>query len=691
MGVLCNDNRIYPGRPVLISGDCKRETGGEHAKIIQTVLDGVDALQEKTKLRIVSIASDGETRRGSAFILLTFKHALSPDSPIYALLEPLKFLNLMVGDDDLTCDKDWKHVFKRWRNLLIRLNRDIVINGHRITTDIIMDQFRSEGLSSDHIRALFNPDDLQDVKMAFDMLKDIWTLPRICTNRNRGFLESREALWILGKLLFHMVYPYLCVELSLSEQIEHLSAAAHLALALYKIDGKNFLPTNLYIDFMIMVKNVLFCVAKAKVDDIDGELFLILQGTDRLEELFGILRTMVGNDTNLDILQLVSRLAGTTEVSNILAKYPHWDRLPRRLKLSALSRDSKEIPDSADHIKPASWRGNVKLKDVSLQTSWNRGRKMLEDECKVLKPILQQLDRNDDVDILSPNGTLLFNVPLAEDDVDVSLELESASPLRSTTRNNTSGSDVDVEMRIEVEDALGELADTDTDGLGHQLGTGRVVNSKVLIKGIEVSKARALSKYAKFRTHASSTDRLKRVQDVSRFNKTSEEFNPLADSETPTDGTETLVIGDPIATLVRIEDQFWLCIGEVNGLRIDGRPVKYVGFDMLVEDTVTVSYQMMGMRPTTLADDPDGKHDWRTYTIKEHSSTVPGRLIQSVNPTLSETHTDTASGLPFYLFQSTFLVALTASLFQSLTVSDLKNVPKLNATPEYPYRENSGK
>lgn len=648
----------------------------------------MDFLQEKTKIRIVSIASDGETRRGSAFILLTYKRALSPDSSIYALLEPLKYLNLMVGDDDLTCDKDWKHIFKRWRNLLIRLNRDIVINGRRITADIIMDQFRSEGLSSDHIRALFNPEDLQDVKMAFDMLKDIWNLPRISTNRNPGFLESREALWILGKLLFHMVYPYLCVELSLSEQIEHLSAAAHLALALYKIDGKNFLPTNLYIDFMIMIKNVLFCVAKAKVDDIDGEFFLILQGTDRLEELFGILRTMVGNDANLDILQLVSRLAGTTEVSNILAKYPHWDRSPRRLKLPVLTRNSKEIPDSADHIKPASWRGNVKLKDVSLQTSWNRGRKMLEDECKALKPILVQLDQIEGVDILSPNGTLLFNVPLAEDDVDVSLE--SASPTGSTTGTNI-GSDVEsnFEMRVEVEDAFGELVDTEADSLGHQAETSRVIVKKVLIKGVEVSKARALSKYAKFRTHASSTDRLKRVQDVSRFNKSSEGISPLTDTEIPTDDTETLVIGDPIATLVRIEDQFWLCIGEINGLRIDGRPVTYVGFDMLVEDTVTVSYQMMGMRPTTLADEPNGKNDWRTYTIKEHSSTIPGRLIQSVNPSLSEAHIGT--GLPFYLFQSTFLVALTASLFQSLTVSDLKNVPKLNATPEYPYRENSGK
>ena len=357
---MCKDNRIYPGRPVVISGDCKRESGEEHAEVIQTVLKGVNTLQDKTKLRIVSIASDGETRRGSAFILLTFKSPLLQDSPIYSILKPLKILNLHVGDDDLTCDKDWKHVFKRWRNLLLR-QRGVVVNGVRITPDIIKDQFRSAGLSVEHIRSLFNPDDQQDVKIAFDMLKDIWSLPRSSTNLRRGFLEAREALWILGKLLYHMVFPYLCVDLSLSEQIEHLSAAAHLAIILYRLAGKDFIPTNLYIDLMIMIKNVLFCVAKAKIDDLDGEFWLILLGTDQLEELFGILRTMVGNDANLDVLQLVSRLSGTTEVANILAKYPQWDRSPRRLKLPAMSRESKEIPDSADHIKPGSWRGNVNL------------------------------------------------------------------------------------------------------------------------------------------------------------------------------------------------------------------------------------------------------------------------------------------------------------------------------------------
>ena len=165
-----------------------------------------------------------------------------------------------------------------------------------------------------------------------------------------------------------MVFPYVCVKLSLSEQIEHLSAAAHFAFALYRLGGKHFILTNLYIDLMIMIKNIIFCVAKAKIDDLDGEFFIILLGTDRLEELFRILRTMVGNDANLNILQLISHLAGTTEVSNIFAKYPHLDQAPRCLKLYVISHESKAIPDSADHIKPAAWQGNVKVKDVSLQS-----------------------------------------------------------------------------------------------------------------------------------------------------------------------------------------------------------------------------------------------------------------------------------------------------------------------------------
>jgi hypothetical protein len=130
-----------------------------------------------------------------------------------------------------------------------------------------------------------------------------------------------------------------------------------------------------------------------------------------------------------------------------------------------------------------------------------------------------------------------------------------------------------------------------------------------------------------------------------------------------------------------------MCIGEVNNIRIDGNFAASVPIEMLDENTVTISYQMLGLRPATTDDDPDQKHDWRTYTITERSFTVTGRLIQVVNPTLSKTHTN----IPFYLFQSSVLIALTASIYRRLTAPHLKAVPKIATSQAYPYREASGK
>ena len=389
-----------------------------------------------------------------------------------------------------------------------------------------------------------------------------------------------------------MIFPYLCVDLSLSEQIEHLSAAAHLAIILYRLAGKDFIPTNLYIDLMIMIKNVLFSVAKAKIDDPDGEFWIILLGTDRLEELFGILRTMVGNDANLDILQLFSRLSGTTEVVNILAKYPQWDRSPQQLKLPAMSHKSKEIPDSADHIKPGSWRGNVKLKDVSLQTSWNRGQRIIEQEFEGLKHVLHKLDNSEGVDMLSPFGTLLFNIPLADDDVDESLEALSSTGNSADEATDSGAHEID--MCINIEDGIGaELASSSTKTTANR----RTFNSRVLVKGVEKSKACTLKHFSKYQQHTSSTDHLKHVQAIPRFVDTENTFDssPNHSPDHHIDNTEKILISDPISTLIHVENKFWLCLGEVNGLQIDGHPVDEVSFEMLPEETVTVSYQILGL------------------------------------------------------------------------------------------------
>ncbi|KDR69496.1 hypothetical protein GALMADRAFT_215158 [Galerina marginata CBS 339.88] len=154
----------------------------------------------------------------------------------------------------------------------------------------------------------------------------------------------------------------------------------------------------------------------------------------------------------------------------------------------------------------------------------------------------------------------------------------------------------EADMRVDVEDTLGaELASSNAETT-QATAIEKAFNSKVLIHGQEKSKARALKEFTKYRQHASSTDRLKRVQAVPRFVDT--EKLPSTNSTSPSH----------------------------------------------LDDTE-----------------------------------------QPINPTTSTTHLR----MPFYLLQSTFLVALTASLYQSLTVSDLKNVPKFPQTKEYPYREAS--
>lgn len=170
-----------------------------------------------------------------------------------------------------------------------------------------------------------------------------------------GFTETWEVLHTLGKVFMNILLPYVCVELSLSKQLTLLSTAAHMLLAMAHEDnaGTKLMPSQLYINLMIMIKNMYFCVAKTKVDNPIGKFFLILLGTDRLKNIFGILWTMVGKDSILDLLQLILRLRGTTEVSAILANHPKWDHSPWQLKLSVVSKDGMVTHKDVDHIKPS--------------------------------------------------------------------------------------------------------------------------------------------------------------------------------------------------------------------------------------------------------------------------------------------------------------------------------------------------
>ena len=251
------------------------------------------------------ISSDGEAKRGDAIVMLTMKHPLPESSPIHPLLGDLKLMNLLVGDDDLTGDKDYKHGIKVERNLMMR-DRGILIQGYLITPTILKEHLHSNGVEAARLRSLLNPNDKQDVYLALSLLKEIWSLGDPPPNSTLTFVCAHTALRVYRHFVKNLTMPYICVDYMLSEQLISLSTAAHLALYLYTDDRActAFLPNQTYVNLMMMIKNVYFCIAKYKVDIPKGQFYIILLGTDRLEGFLALIRCAVGTDSNVDILQL---------------------------------------------------------------------------------------------------------------------------------------------------------------------------------------------------------------------------------------------------------------------------------------------------------------------------------------------------------------------------------------------------
>ncbi|KAI0027361.1 hypothetical protein K488DRAFT_61828 [Vararia minispora EC-137] len=297
-----------------------------------------------------------------------------PTSPSHRLLVPLALLDLHVGDDDLTANKDYKHVaFKHMRNTLL-CKKGMLILGVYLTPSVLWLHLRDENHSLRHINSVLDVADKQNVELAYRLLRDLWSLPQASLARGDPYVQARDALHLFGDLCHHLIFPYICVDLSLSEQLEHLSCAAHIALALFHYGNAKaaFLPIPLFVDIMVMIKNMFFCVAKVKIDRPDSNFYVILLGTDRLESLFGILHTMVGNDANLDVQQLALRISGATDIANIFARYPEWAQGPRRLRIPALTRERQAV-EGVNHISPRHWHGDVRVCSVTLATAWKSG------------------------------------------------------------------------------------------------------------------------------------------------------------------------------------------------------------------------------------------------------------------------------------------------------------------------------
>lgn len=428
------------------------------------------------------------------------------------------------------------------------------------------------------------------------------------------------------------------------------------------------MPRQSYLDIVLMIKNAYFCVTKMKVDNPTTNFYLISLGTDRLETFFGLIRTAVGTDANVDMLQLGSRASGLTEVAAILAEHPEWDYGTRRMSLPVFSRETQEFTPKADHISPRDWRSNVSVANVNLHTCWLLGRKYAEDLIPGAADILSSLSTgSSSIDMLSPFGELLVN----QRDETKDLHQEHEVP-GLTDNGQPSPESVPYMHEGDIEDAIADEAPRTN------------ATSEILIQGQKTTKAKALRHQMAAHSSWSSTDRLKRVQQLPCFEAASRVDTDIIMSSNGILGAPFLRIGNPIAVLVQCENLVVLAVAQVNRLKFAGADnLTQLAVHLLADPMAKVDSQILRLVPATLDDDPTQVHDW-SWSLQMESScdNIPGPAVHPINPSLSVQK----PGTPTFLFESTFLVTLSCNLFQELRPQDRKNLPVIKWTEYFPYR-----
>src|SRR5260370_20060399 len=214
-----------------------------------------------------------------------------------------------------------------------------------------------------------------------------------------------------------------------------------------------------------------FCIAKEKVRDPNGKMYIILLRMDQLETSFSILCTMVGNNTNVDALQLSTRLSHVSEIQNILAAHLVWDCSPHRLKLP--SWDELQMKSQhMDHVTPTLWKGDVTVNTVTLLMCWQDGCRLVSSLDLEVKLSLELLASMSKIDMLSPLGTLIIKLDaqLPTTLVDDSLEFEDEDDVRDVTLPTAihTGETLDSSSGIEAELDLEDIITSETDAEQHK-------------------------------------------------------------------------------------------------------------------------------------------------------------------------------------------------------------------------------
>ncbi|KAJ6628497.1 hypothetical protein B0H10DRAFT_1940334 [Mycena sp. CBHHK59/15] len=356
----------YTAVPIVVSPSDKTEKAPELADWVCTVLGCWKTNPEGEALHgpIWAIGSDGDHTYRLAKFIVCMTTALDPASDLYKTLSRLLGLNLRTSPDGVVATSDPKHIAKRFATLLRNLLGLMIFDSIIKPTDIIDHLSMLENMTREKATQLLDPADKQNVPKAIALVQQLANLKNLEIPLNPVAAKQRKTINFFAEVLGSFVFPFITVSMSLSEQVRSLSKYAHLTATLFIKHGTACLTGPLYADSQAVVKNIVFTIARMQILDPNLCLYILLEGTDRLEVVFCDTRTL-DHARNFDIEQLAQKLSLGALINTTFQRNPDIDRAHRRLKLDGAL--------GIDHVNPKSWMGNARVGDVNLAKEWKAG------------------------------------------------------------------------------------------------------------------------------------------------------------------------------------------------------------------------------------------------------------------------------------------------------------------------------
>ncbi|KAG2143675.1 hypothetical protein DEU56DRAFT_870487 [Suillus clintonianus] len=244
IGAACfGEEELYP---ILVVPTCKTEDSKDTKIVLARAIQRWSATgADQIVGPVWSFATDGHR--------LFLKNPLSMHSPLYGILSNMAGLNTFTGDDEITLDFDFKHIFKHESSTdysndlgfctLIRSPAGITLNNGRLINAVMLARYLVWLPAYDEasVVKLLHLDDPQDVPRAIELMSAIIDLSKSQhTILNNSFSSDIDtcadlaSITLLSSVIESILIPFINVDLSLTEQVQYLSRYTHLSFALFR-------------------------------------------------------------------------------------------------------------------------------------------------------------------------------------------------------------------------------------------------------------------------------------------------------------------------------------------------------------------------------------------------------------------------------------------------------------------------